>query len=71
MGAIRSSIFVGALSCVLATASNGAAQAPAKKPALPPKPVPPHQQFLSPGANRSGPKNQHMAKGRIFRHQGR
>jgi hypothetical protein len=49
-----------------------AAAAPApKKPAQPPKPVPPHQQFLSQGANRGGPKTQHMAKGRIFRHQGR
>jgi hypothetical protein len=45
--------------------------APAKKPAVPPKPVPPHQQFLSQGANRGGPKDQHMSKGRIFRHQGR
>jgi tetratricopeptide (TPR) repeat protein len=33
MAAIRSSIFVCALSCVLATAGNGAAQAPSKKPA--------------------------------------
>ena len=40
------------------------------KPAIPPKPVPPHQQFLSKNAH-GGLKNQHMAKGRIFRHQGR
>lgn len=45
--------------------------APVKKPALPAKPVPAHQQFLSQGTGRGGPKNQHMAKGRIFRHQGR
>jgi hypothetical protein len=45
--------------------------ASAKKPAVPPKPVPPHQQFLSQGTGRGGPKDQHMAKGRIFRHQGR
>ena len=42
----------------------------APKPAVAPKPVPPHQQFLSKGAH-GGLKNQHMAKGRIFRHQGR
>lgn len=41
------------------------------KPAVPPKPVPPHQQFLSKGGHTGGGKNQHMAKGRIFRHQGR
>jgi hypothetical protein len=44
------------------------AEAPvkAKAPPVPPRPVPPHQQFLS-----KGPKLQHMTKGRIFRHQGR
>jgi hypothetical protein len=47
------------------------AAAPKPKPAVPPKPVPAHQQFLSKGAHGSGNKSQHMAKGRIFRHQGR
>jgi hypothetical protein len=47
-----------------------AAPAPQQKPAVPPKPVPAHQQFLSKGSH-GGLKNQHMAKGRIFRHQGR
>ena len=41
-----------------------------KKPAVAPKPVPPHQQFLSKGVQ-GGLKPQHMSKGRIFRHQGR
>jgi len=40
------------------------------KPAVAPKPVPPHQQFLSKGVH-GGLKPQHMSKGRIFRHQGR
>lgn len=44
--------------------------AAAKKPAVPPKPVPAHQQFLSKGVH-GGLKPQHMSKGRIFRHQGR
>jgi len=38
----------------------------AKLPPVPPRPVPPHQQFLS-----KGPKAQPVSKGRIFRHQGR
>jgi hypothetical protein len=46
------------------------AQAAAPKPAVPPKPVPAHQQFLSKGVQ-GGLKPQHMSKGRIFRHQGR
>ncbi|MCX7280077.1 MAG: hypothetical protein NTX21_00610 [Alphaproteobacteria bacterium] len=44
--------------------------ATAKKPAVAPKPVPPHQQFLSKGVQ-GGLKPQQMSKGRIFRHQGR
>jgi len=41
---------------------------PAKtKAPIPPRPVPPHQQFLS----KTSHKPQKMGKGRIFRHQGR
>jgi len=46
------------------------AETAAVKPAVAPKPVPPHQQFLSKGVH-GGLKPQHMSKGRIFRHQGR
>jgi hypothetical protein len=37
-----------------------------KPPVVPPKPIPPHQQFLSKGV-----KPQAMMKARIIRHQGR
>jgi hypothetical protein len=53
-----------------APAEKVAAQASAPKPKAPvaaPKPVPPHQQFLS----RGGVKPQAMTKARIIRHQGR
>ena len=52
----------------VASEKPAAADAPvkAKLPPVPPRPVPPHQQFLS-----KSPKLQHMTKGRIFRHQGR
>ncbi|MEO8905195.1 MAG: PEGA domain-containing protein [Polyangiaceae bacterium] len=40
MGALRSFIFVCAMSCVLATAGNGAAQSPAKEPAAHAQPKP-------------------------------
>ena len=52
-----------------ASSQKPAAQAGAAKPkppVLPPKPVPPHQQFLSKGV-----KPQAMTKARIIRHQGR
>jgi len=53
---------------IAAKPDETAAPAKAKAP-IPPRPVPPHQQFLSKGGQ--GHKPQAMAKGRIFRHQGR
>jgi hypothetical protein len=51
-----------------APAQEPAVQASAAKPkpVVPPKPIPPHQQFLSKGV-----KPQAMMKARIIRHQGR
>ncbi len=43
-----------------------ASAAKPKPPVVPPKPIPPHQQFLSKGV-----KPQAMMKARIIRHQGR
>jgi hypothetical protein len=47
-------------------AAQAAAPKP-KMPTLPPKPVPPHQQFL----DHKGVKPHAMTKARIIRHQGR
>lgn len=55
---------------VAAKPAEEPAKPAAKKPVVAPKPVPPHQQFLSKGVQ-GGLKPQHMSKGRIFRHQGR
>jgi hypothetical protein len=42
-----------------------------KPPAVPPRPVPAHQQFLDNNRGGGGVKPQAMSKARIIRHQGR